>query len=758
MSSQGPPDDPPKIEPTLAPSEPTAIEPTMVPPALDPTIVPAVDLAATFQVGKLGDQTQLLLSAEEERELETVFHPGQTLQGRYVLERELGRGGMGQVYLGRDERLGRPVAIKVMLLHTRLRSQSTPEDDSATRDAFAQEARIGANLLHPSIATVFDFGFHNGHPFTVFEYIPGETLGTLLKRRGRLPLEDVQLIIGSLAQALDFAHARRVVHRDLKPENIRATEQGQFKILDLGLAKDFTLPSDWRFAGTPAYASPEQASGQPCDGRTDQYALALIAYELLTGERPFGGRDATAFLRAHRESSPPDPSSITAELPRHVSEAILRGLSKKQQDRFDQCEEMAIEMGCRLVSGELRMPQFEASSLANVQMAADVLFRMPARYWLSTNYETANLMIAANSSHFYKINKASVHRWPISSILRFTKGRSPRDLIVVVSNGGPELHEWFRFATVEDRDRWLALLDRHVSSQDRGAPVASTVEELPVVILLGRPSGLVQILGRLDASGSHRWVADAALRARAASIGADAVTDLRQETVVESGRRSFKVIGNAVRAVDFHGRRDLAYLSGQELVRRSLKLGWLALGLLLFIQILDANILYILEILSSSRYNLYPDYAAGDLMFEATPANWPQLAAEYGTIFAWPLLILIVHSYLRWPELDRAAALALCGPAPHALILIFFVRGPSAILDPFTLMWIASLPMSHRIFGDSWKMAARCDRLEAAFGPLGHRWARPVSAVAIIGSWVYLVALVGLPLGIALLDLLRLGY
>src|SRR5205823_5143211 len=110
--------------------------------------------------------------------------------------------------------------------------------------SFAEEAKLGANLTHPAIATVFDFGFHEDRPFTVFEYIPGETLRDLLHRRGRLPLEEVRLLIAPLAQALDFAHGRRVVHRDLKPENIRATSQGQFKVLDLGLAKEFCRHAD----------------------------------------------------------------------------------------------------------------------------------------------------------------------------------------------------------------------------------------------------------------------------------------------------------------------------------------------------------------------------------------------------------------------------------------------------------------------------------------------------------------------------------
>src|SRR5262249_9762188 len=153
------------------------------------------------------------------------------LLNRYGLESLLGQGGMGQVYLARDAVLQRPVAVKLIRpLDPRLRDRSLHE--TSLRDAFIGEARIGANLTHPAIATVFDSGFQEGEPFIVFEYIAGETLRDVIRQRGRLPLEEVRLILGPLAQALDFAHSHHVVHRDLKPDNIRATTQGYFKILD----------------------------------------------------------------------------------------------------------------------------------------------------------------------------------------------------------------------------------------------------------------------------------------------------------------------------------------------------------------------------------------------------------------------------------------------------------------------------------------------------------------------------------------------
>src|SRR5262249_34960802 len=187
--------------------------------------------------------------------------------------------------------------------------------ETRLREAFANEARTGAGLTHPAIATVFDFGFHGSEPFIVFEYIDGPTLHDLLEQRGRLPLEEVRLVLGPLAQALDFAHARHGVHRDLKPANLRATGQGHFKILDLGLAQEFRREADWNFAGTPAYAAPEQAAGQPCDGRSDQYALALIAQEMLTGRQVFEHGDWRELLRMQCEQEPPSAGALQPDLP-----------------------------------------------------------------------------------------------------------------------------------------------------------------------------------------------------------------------------------------------------------------------------------------------------------------------------------------------------------------------------------------------------------------------------------------------------------
>ena len=286
----------------------------------------------------------LLLSHREQDELRGLFGPGVAVWDRYVIERQVGSGAMGDVYLAQDRRLNRPVAIKV--IQPRLLKMGYDPGQ------FLGESRIGANLIHPAIATVFDHGEYGEKPFTVFEYLGGQTLAELLKKRGRLPLDEVRLIIGPLAQALDLIHTRGIIHRDLKPGNIRSDEQGHFKILDFGLASQFVDQPHWLFCGTPAYASPEQAGETPCDGRSDQYALAVIAYELLSGKRPCQHATREEFHRVHPNCQP-SQSGMGERPPAAVFNALMRVLDNDPNRRFESCQAFAIALGCKFLDSEV---------------------------------------------------------------------------------------------------------------------------------------------------------------------------------------------------------------------------------------------------------------------------------------------------------------------------------------------------------------------------------------------------------------------
>jgi tetratricopeptide (TPR) repeat protein len=369
------------------------------------------EVTLSYVVVRQSGGIEPLLAPEHHRLLEKTFRPGVLIQDRYRIEREVGKGGMGQVYLARDSRLDRPVAIKVSLLLGQDRGLNQEQIDEL-RQSFADEARLGANLTHPAIATVYDYGFHHDKPFTVFEYLPGQTLGELLRSRGRLTLEEVRLIVGPLAQALDFAHGRYVVHRDLKPENIRATEQSWFKILDLGLAKEFRRNADWSgFAGTPAYASPEQSSGAACDGRTDQYALALIAFELLAGRRLFESRDPLVLLELHRDAPPIEIEGALPDVPGSIREALTHALSKDPNDRFASCSDFAGALGCQLLNTPAPAPE--------ILLETDVERMTAGRLVRCVSFAEKNAVhLVLTREAIWSVYHTEVRRWSLVEIER----------------------------------------------------------------------------------------------------------------------------------------------------------------------------------------------------------------------------------------------------------------------------------------------------------------------------------------------------
>ncbi len=299
------------------------------------------------QYNNHGDSTSLFCKVSGAAELSTACDPetqaqlvrefeiGSLLNDRYFLKRVLGSGGMGLVYLGQDQRLDRRVAIKII-------PHDSASGEPRLERMLEREAKLGAGINHPNIATVLDFGVHGNRSYCVFEFVEGETLRTVLARRGAMPLEEAVQIVEVLARALDFAHSKGIVHRDLKPENVCLTPDGDFKILDLGIAHsiyDATLPNS--YFGTPAYSSPEQSVGGPVDGKSDQYALALVAFEMLTGRKTFEDSSRQRLLQRHTAEPPPRPSDLNSQLPISVDEVILKALEKSRANRFPSCRDFA---------------------------------------------------------------------------------------------------------------------------------------------------------------------------------------------------------------------------------------------------------------------------------------------------------------------------------------------------------------------------------------------------------------------------------
>ncbi len=259
------------------------------------------------------------------------------LDGRYTVERELGRGGMATVYLAQDLRHDRPVALKV--LHPHLAASLGP-------DRFLREIRLAARLQHPHILTVLDSGEAAGQLWFTMPFIEGESLRDRLTREKQLPVEDALRFARETADALEYAHRHGIVHRDIKPENILISTQHAL-VADFGIARalgdaDEKLTETGMAVGTPAYMSPEQASGQrELDARTDIYSLGVVLYEMLAGETPFAAPTAQAMIARRFMEAPRPVRQLRDAVPDTVDEALQRALARTAADRFSSAAQFA---------------------------------------------------------------------------------------------------------------------------------------------------------------------------------------------------------------------------------------------------------------------------------------------------------------------------------------------------------------------------------------------------------------------------------
>jgi serine/threonine protein kinase len=270
------------------------------------------------------------------------------LSGQYEIQRELGRGGMGIVLLARDERLDRLVALKVL----------PPQlaEHAETKERFLREARMAAQLSHPNIVPVYRADEINGFAFFAMGFVEGETLGERIRDRGALPAADVVRVLRETAWALAYAHARGIVHRDIKPDNILLERgSGRSVVTDFGIARsDFNpaLTQDGYVLGTVHFMSPEQASGESLDGRSDLYALGCIGFLALSGRLPFEGAAPQAILVAHATKEPPSLRSVAPSVPPALAAVIDQCLRKRADDRFANGEQLADALGKALEAVE----------------------------------------------------------------------------------------------------------------------------------------------------------------------------------------------------------------------------------------------------------------------------------------------------------------------------------------------------------------------------------------------------------------------
>ena len=262
--------------------------------------------------------------------------------GRYRILKELGRGAMGVVYLGKDPTIQRFVAIKTM----RLDQVDDADEVKDIKERFFREAESTGRLMHPNIVTIYDAGEEEGVGYIAMEHVDGTTLTGWCRKGSLLPVQRVVEIVTKVADALDYAHSQGVVHRDIKPANIMVTTNGTVKVMDFGIARitSSTKTQTGTIMGSPSYMSPEQVSGAKVDGRSDIFSLGVVLFELLTGTAPFDAEHVSAVLFKIAHESHPSVKAIRPELPPCTETILTRALHKEPLNRYHRARDLAQDL------------------------------------------------------------------------------------------------------------------------------------------------------------------------------------------------------------------------------------------------------------------------------------------------------------------------------------------------------------------------------------------------------------------------------
>jgi serine/threonine protein kinase len=266
------------------------------------------------------------------------------LSGRYQLLKQIGLGGMAHVYHARDHNLQRDVAIKIL--------REDWINDPTFQTNFLQEARAAANLSHPNIVTIFDFGHDADQIFIVMEYIHGTDLKTLIRRKQRFEIHQAIELMIKICRGVGYAHRAGLIHCDLKPQNILVTTDGGAKITDFGISRALASVHPEEHSeivwGSPQYFSPEQARGEGPSPASDVYSLGVIFYEMLTGEPPFEVDDKSSLAEMHIETPAPSPRRINPGIPPTLEQIVLKVLSKEPSARYRTADQLGRILGTLL--------------------------------------------------------------------------------------------------------------------------------------------------------------------------------------------------------------------------------------------------------------------------------------------------------------------------------------------------------------------------------------------------------------------------
>ncbi len=292
------------------------------------------------------------------------------LANRYQLLQTLGSGGMAVVYRAKDLTLERFVAVKIL--------RPDFSKDEEFRKRFHQEAKSAANLSHPNIVTVHDFGLDGDNLFIIMEFVPGTNLKVMIRERNFIPIPEATELMVQAAAGIGYAHRAGLIHCDVKPHNMLVTPDGRLKVTDFGISRALaTIRPDERNSivwGSPQYLSPEQSAGQPPSPASDVYSLGIVFYEMVTGKLPFYSQDATELTRLHKEAIPVPPSRINSQVSPELEQIILKVISKEPSGRYrsaDQFSRVLKSFEEQLSSATISHPQPYVQPVIESQQYSD---------------------------------------------------------------------------------------------------------------------------------------------------------------------------------------------------------------------------------------------------------------------------------------------------------------------------------------------------------------------------------------------------
>lgn len=422
---------------------------------------------------------------------------GSKLRNRYEITEHLGDGSTATVYKAIDTRLGRDVALKILLPHVR----------ESTRKRFFQEATAAAQLNHPNIMAIYDVDEENEHHFLVVEFVEGLPLSYYIPSA-----PDVVVDLGrQIAMALQYAHDRQIIHRDIKPANIKVTSEGVVKIMDLGLAlprEAKRVTAEGMIIGTPAYLSPEQAQGLKLDHRTDIYSLGVVLYEMATGQLPFDADDISALLLQQVKQPPPPPRLIVPTLPESLEKVILNALEKNPGRRFQSSGALATAL-------QRSLTEMESSPLGEVTKPTRPPGLQP----------TEQLQSVAEREHkpSLRIILADDHTILRKTLVNFLEGKEEFAVVAEAGDGEQALAE--TMALLPD----VLILDLNMPGKgglDVLPLVRAKAPNVKVLVLTGRDED--SYIVRALRAGAHGYI----LKSAEESELVDAIRKVMQDQLV----------------------------------------------------------------------------------------------------------------------------------------------------------------------------------------------------------------------------------